>query len=176
MPAERTYMGLFADEARAATAITALADQPWRLVTVHGPIPSQQIAAALGQKKSRLGYFTLSGGILGFFSGVALAAFTASRWSLMVSGKPVVAWVPFFIVGFEFTILFAVIGNVAGLITQMGLPRFKGSRTYDPRCSADRFGIVVACETAQQEALARFFEHRGATIRELSAADPASGG
>ena len=79
---------------------------------------------ALDLKKSRVGWFTLAGGILGFLSGFALAVFAATRWNLIVGGKPVVAWVPFFIVGFEFTVLFAVLGNIVGLLTQTGLPQF----------------------------------------------------
>jgi hypothetical protein len=70
----------------------------------------------------------------------SLAAFTSLRWSLIVSGKPVVALVPFFIVGFEFTILFAVFGNVLGLISQARLPRFE-TPPYDERFP----GIASGC-------------------------------
>ena len=114
-----------------------------------------------------MGWFTLVGGIIGFFTGFLLAAFTANRWSLIVSGKPVLALVPFFIVGFEFTILFAIFGTVAGLISQMRLPRFQADPTYDPRCSADRFALVVAGDAEQPSALTRFLEAHGATVREL---------
>ena len=41
----------------------------------HGPIPSQQITEVLGLKKSRVGWFTFTGGILGFFAGFSLAIF-----------------------------------------------------------------------------------------------------
>jgi len=49
-----------------------------------------------------------------FFLGNSLAVYTSLQWSLIVSGKPVAALVPYFIVGFEFTILFAVFGNIVG--------------------------------------------------------------
>lgn len=127
-------------------------------------MPSEKIIKAMGLKKSRVGWFTLVGGIIGFFTGFWLAAFTATRWSLIVSGKPIVALVPFFIVGFEFTILFAVFGNVIGLITQAGLPRFDYNEHYDPECSGDRFGILAACGPEESGELQAFFAERGARI------------
>jgi molybdopterin-containing oxidoreductase family membrane subunit len=48
--------------------------------------------------------------------------------------------IPFVIVGFEFTVLFAVFGNVIGLLTCMRLPDYKGLDIYDPRCSGEHFG------------------------------------
>ena len=92
-----------------------------------------------------MGYFTLAGGIIGFFSGIGLAIYTALQWNLIVSGKPVVALIPFLIVGFEFTILFAVFGNVLGLLFQTNLPEFQSLRIYDPRCSGEHFGILASC-------------------------------
>lgn len=164
--ADVSVMGLFADEDTAVAAIQAIAEADWQLERVHSPIPSHKIAAALATKKSRVGWFTLVGGIIGFFSGFSLAAFTALRWSLIVGGKPVVALVPFFIVGFEFTILFAVFGNVVGLISQMGLPRRMKQR-YDPRCSGDRFGLLATCGSGRKPELVKFFEDCGAEIREF---------
>ena len=131
MAVEKCVMSLFDDETQAASAIEALRGYPWKLERVHSPIPSDKILNALKLKKSRVGYFTLAGGIIGLFSGVGLAIYTAMQWNLIVSGKPVVAWIPFLIVGFEFTILFAVFGNVLGLLLQTNLPEFKSLRIYD---------------------------------------------
>ena len=165
MTAEKiNMMGLFEKEADAVAAITDMQALGWSIERVHSPVPSEKIVAALGLRKSRVGWFTLAGGITGFFTGFLLAAFTATRWSLIVSGKPIVALVPFFIVGFEFTILFAVFGNVIGLITQAGLPRFNYNEYYDPECSADQFGILAACGPEESGELKTFFAERGARI------------
>ena len=170
MTAEKIkMMGLFESETDAVTAIAAMQDRGWGIEQVHSPVPSESIGKALDLKKSRVGWFTLAGGIIGFFTGFLLAAFTASRWSLIVSGKPIVALVPFFIVGFEFTILFAVFGNVIGLITQANLPRVDYSRHYDPRCSADRFGILASCNPEVSGDLETFFKERGALITTFEA-------
>jgi molybdopterin-containing oxidoreductase family membrane subunit len=163
-------MGLFETEADAVTAIADMQAQGWGIERVHSPIPSENIPKALGMRKSRVGWFTLAGGITGFVTGFLLAAFTATRWSLIVSGKPIVALVPFFIVGFEFTILFAVFGNVIGLITQANLPRFDYSRNYASECSADQYGILAACGPEEAGELEAFFTERGAHIRSFDVA------
>ena len=145
MGTEYRVMGLFTDENRAVSAIEAIKDSPWPLCRVHSPVPSHKISDALRLKKSKVGYFTLAGGIAGFFAGFLLAAFTASQWNLIVGGKPVIALVPFFIVGFEFTILFAVFGNVLGIISQARLPRFKVSKGYESGFSGNLFGVLASC-------------------------------
>lgn len=165
MALEKQVMGLFANEEQAVAAITELKGSPWSLKRVHSPIPSHRIAEALKLKKSPVGFFTLCGGILGFVSGFALAAFTAARWDLIISGKPILAWIPFVIVGFEFTILFSVFGNVLGLLILARLPRLAGLKIYDPRCSGDHFGVLAACDVGQQQELLAFFQQRGAEIR-----------
>lgn len=168
MPAEYRVMGLFTDENQAISAIRDIKDSPWPMHRVHSPIPSHKIADALELKKSKVGYFTLVGGIIGFFAGFLLAMFTASQWHLIVSGKPVISLVPFFIVGFEFTILFAVFGNVVGLIHQMQLPEYKGLEQYDPRCSGDCFGVMASCKAEELEGLKHFFQSKGGEAKVIS--------
>ncbi|UCF95094.1 MAG: DUF3341 domain-containing protein [Desulfobacterales bacterium] len=165
MPPKRYIMGLFKDEDLAVSTVKALQDSAFNLLRVHSPFPSHKLAAVLNLKKSKVGYFTLAGGILGFFSGFGLAIYCATQWNLIVSGKPVIALIPFVIVGFEFTILFAVFGNVIGLLTQTGLPDFQGLKHYDSRCSCEHFGILAACAEDQQEGLKNFFRKFGAEIR-----------
>jgi len=164
MPADQaSIMGIFKHEDQTAAAIKALRQRAdWTVARVHSPLPSHAIETALAPPKSKVGWFTLAGGITGFFTGFLFAAFTATRWSLMVSGKPVVALVPFFIVGFEFTILFAVFGNVLGLISQARLPRFGPRPHYDDRFSGNRFGVLAQCRPTQTKQLIQFFQDRGA--------------
>lgn len=160
-----SVMGLFDSESKTAAAIRELRESSFDIERVHAPIPSHAVADALALPKSKVGWFTLFGGIIGFFSGFALAAFTATRWDLIVSGKPVVALVPFFIVGFEFTILFAVFGNVLGIISQARLPRFKVYERYDSRLTGDRFGVLASCPPEKQSGLRQFFEAKGAEVK-----------
>ena len=161
MPDKSHVIGLFKDGGQAASVIEALRKAPWKLERVHSPFPEHRIMDALRLKKSRVGYFTLAGGILGFFLGFALAIFTATRWNLIVSGKPVISLIPFLIVGFECTILFAVIGNILGFLTQARLPDYEGLKHHDPKCTGDHFGIVATCDQEEEKSLTAFFQEHG---------------
>jgi hypothetical protein len=168
MATERvSIMGIFESDGHAADAIRELRGSDYRVERVHSPIPSHVIDDALRLPKSRVGWFTLVGGITGFFSGFLLATFAATRWHLIAQGKPVIALVPFVIVGFEFTILFSVFGNVLGLISQARLPRLGAPPGYDPVFTGDRFGILASCQAKDENALTDFFATRGAEARKV---------
>ena len=165
MPRKRHIMGLFTSEDKVVSAINALKESSYEFIRVNTPIPSHKIMDALQLKNSRVGWFTLCGGILGFLGGFALAIFTATRWNLIVSGKPIIAIIPFIVVGFEVTILGSVFGNVIGLLTQTRLPSFRWLKDYDPRCSGEHFGVLAACDAMQEDGLKDFFQQQGAEIK-----------
>ena len=165
MSTEKQVLAIFADEDQTVAAIEAVKQSPWKLDRVHSPLPSQRIFEVLEVKKSPVGWITLIGGILGFFAGFGLAIYTASVWKLVIWGKPVVAWIPFVIVGFEFTILFSVFGNVLGLLIFGGLPDYQGLKQYDPRCSGEHFGIVATCPEEEQGKVIQFFQDHGGEAR-----------
>lgn len=169
MAHERHIMGLFKNEDHVVSAVEALKTSPYEFVRVNTPIPSHKIMQALNLKKSKVGWFTLCGGIIGFISGFGLAVFSATRWDLIVGGKPIMAIIPFVVVGFEATILFAVFGNVIGLLTQMRIPSNKWLQYYDPRCSGERFGVLASCQAHQEDGLQDFFRKRGAEVKIWSA-------
>lgn len=157
--------GLFKTQKEILAAIEKIQEQGWQVKEVHSPIPSSAINKALGRKKSRIGWFTLTGGITGFFSGFALAVFTATRWNLIVSGKPIVSWIPFFVIAFECTILFAVLGNVLGILTQVGLPEKDYEKNYSPECSGDMYGIQVSSPPEDVDSLKDLL-HRTGSLKE----------
>ena len=165
MATDISVMGLFPDEQKTASTIEAMAEYPWKIDQVHSPFPSHRILDALKVNKSPLGWITLAGGILGFISGFGLAIYTGLEWKLIVWGKPVLAWFPFVIVGFEFTILFSVIANVLGLIVLSNLPDYKGLDKYDPRCSREHFGILATCAAGEKEKVIAFFESQGGEVK-----------
>jgi hypothetical protein len=165
MPRKRHIMGLFKNEDTVVAAVDALKQSSFQFIRVNMPIPSHKILDALKLKKSMVGWFTLCGGILGFIGGFALAIFTATRWDLIVSGKPIVAIIPFVVVGFEATILGSVFGNVLGLLIQTRLPSYRWFKYYDPRCSGEHFGVLAACESDQEDGLKNFFQNQGAEVK-----------
>jgi len=165
MPRKRHIMGLFKNEDTVVSAINALKESSYQFIRVNTPIPSHKIMDALHLKKSMVGWFTLAGGIFGFIGGFALAIYASTQWNLIVGGKPIVALIPFVVVGFEATILGSVFGNVLGLLTQARLPSFRWFKYYDPRCSGDHFGVLAACEVEQIDGLKDFFQKQGAEIK-----------
>jgi hypothetical protein len=167
MAIKTTVLGLFDTEEKIVSAIRGLKDSPWTLQEVFSPIPGHDLAKELNLGKSKVGYFTLAGGILGFFSGFFLAAWTAGQWDLIVSGKPVISLIPFFIVGFELTILFGVAANVLGFLIFAGLPRLRLPEYYDPRCSGALFGLAASCGPEDREALTAFLKKMGAEISDI---------
>lgn len=171
-PNPRLVMGLFTDDGVAAETIEALRGGPWRLHRVHGPYPSHRVMDALRMKTSPLGWFTLAGGITGFITGYALAIYSTLQWNLIVSGKPVISPLPYFVVGYELTILFGILSTVLGLLILARLPEFKSLKEcYDPRCSGEYFGVVAACDPGAEAGLADFFTRRGGETRIFSTED-----
>jgi len=166
MATDTHVMGLFQEEGKAVKAVEALKEKAWFIKRVHSPIPSHRLSEALQVKKSPVGWYTLTGGIIGFFTGFILAIYTAERWDLIVSGKPIWALIPFVIVGFEFTILFSIFGNLIGFLHQSKLPRQANlNEGYDPRCSGEHFGILVACEADRRQEVESFFTENGGEVR-----------
>lgn len=157
-----TVTGLFKTQKETLAAVKEIQQQGWQVTEVHSPIPDITLAKALGRKKSIVGWFTLTGGFIGFFSGFALAVFTATRWNLIVGGKPIVSWIPFFIIAFELTILFAVFGNVLGLLTQVGLPERNYKENYHPECSGSMYGVEIETRPKDVDSLKDLLHQTGA--------------
>ncbi|MEW6440449.1 MAG: DUF3341 domain-containing protein [bacterium] len=131
-------------------------------IEVFSPVASHEIQEALGQRTSPLGYATLIGALTGLVFGVSLAAYAAMKFGLITQGKPLWAWIPWFVVGFECTILFGCLANFLSMLILSGLPRLKGSPGYDTRFSVDAFGIFIPCKGSGAEKVRALLEQQGA--------------
>jgi hypothetical protein len=160
----------FLDELLAC--IARVRKTPFRIEDVYSPTPRHEIQEALRTKPSPIRYFTLIGGGVGALLGLALAAYAHVQWNLITGGKPVLAWVPFFVIAFESCILVSVLSTLVGLSIMTRLPRSRLPDTYDPRFSQDRFGIVISCDENEQETVSRLLKEAGAEevrkVREVS--------
>jgi molybdopterin-containing oxidoreductase family membrane subunit len=145
------YLGIFAYLDDVMSVLHETKKAGMKVDTIFSPIPSHEINEALGLKPSPVRYFTLFGGILGIVAGLCLAIYASTQWSFVVGGRPVIAWVPFVVVGFELCILFAVLSTVAGLLINTRLPKLKVPDHYDPRFTVDRFGVLILCSETEQE-------------------------
>jgi hypothetical protein len=162
-------MGIFAYLDDFIEALQAL-KQAGMDFTAFTPIPRREIREALSMKPSPVRYFTLFGGAFGIISGLSLAVFTVLQWKFIVSGKPVVPWVPFVIIAFEFCILLGVLITLTGLLINIRLPRLHLPHYYDPRFSVDRFGVLVPCTEISLEEVSKMLTEAGAEeIHEVGA-------
>ncbi|HHM24424.1 MAG TPA: DUF3341 domain-containing protein [Bacteroidetes bacterium] len=134
---------------------------PHRLV-VYSPIPSHELEEELEPKPSPVRYFTLAGALTGLFGGFSLAIWSSLKWGQIVSGKPVVSIPPFVVVGFELTILFGALATLTGLIVTHLFRAYKIKNTYDPRFSADKFGLAVQVPEERKEEFTEIFQSTGA--------------
>ena len=154
-------MGIFAYLDDLIAAVKAL-KQAKTDFTVYTPVPRHEIKEAIDMKPSPVRYFTLFGAVIGIISGLGLAVFTVLQWNFIVSGKPIVPWVPFVIIAFEFCILLGVLITVVGMLVTIRLPQFHIPLYYDPRFSVDHFGILVSSVETRQEEVAKILKEAGA--------------
>ncbi len=114
-------------------------------LTVYSPVHHHEIDEVMEGAESAVGSFALTGGVLGWIAGLALTVGTAIYLPIIVGGKPIVSFIPFYVIGFELTIL------LAGLFTFLSfliLGRISGEKRrekFNSRFVEDLFGLAVRC-------------------------------
>ena len=93
----------------------------WDVIT---PFPVHGLDAAMGMKRSIVGWYTFIGGAIGFCTGTFIAWYmNAFDYPLIVGGKPLFSPIFPFPVMYELTILLAALSTIAGMFITNGLPR-----------------------------------------------------
>ena len=149
MPPRAGVLGVFEHVDTSVHAIRELRAKGFDAISTYSPVPLEEFEEALtghGLPRSPVRLFTLVGGLTGTVSGFALTIWTSLKWNLVVGGKPIVSIPPFVVIAFELTILLGGLCTLLGLLVTSRLPRLAGPGHYDPRFTADRFGVEVACE------------------------------
>jgi molybdopterin-containing oxidoreductase family membrane subunit len=155
-------IGIFTRRDCLKTALKALRKKGVEIQAVYSPVPLHEVEEVLSARPSSVRYFTLTGALLGIVTGIFLSVYTSLQWNFIVSGKPVVSYVPMVIVAFEFCILLAIVFNLLGMLVNSRLPKLSIPLHYDTRFTADRFGILVQCTEAEREAVAVLLKQSGA--------------
>jgi hypothetical protein len=166
MATSTTVMGVFPHVDTAVHAIRELRARGFGPVATYSPVPLPEFEEALtghGLPRSPVRLFTLVGGVTGTVSGFALTIWSALKWDLITGGKPVVSIPPFVVIAFELTILLGGLCTLLGLLVTARLPGLQGSSRYDPRFSADHFGVEVACRPDQVGAVGALLREAGAS-------------
>ncbi|HAA03202.1 MAG TPA: hypothetical protein DCZ69_11845 [Syntrophobacteraceae bacterium] len=162
MATQPALVAVFAAVDELLAALDALKTGRFTVHTVYSPVPLHEIGDVLDLPRSPVRFFTLTGGILGILAGMGLTVYTCLQWKFIVSGKPVIPWIPAVVVGFEFCILIAILFNLIGLLTQTRLPKLRRPEHYDPRFSRDRFGLLVLYPEGERQTLSTMLRECGA--------------
>src|SRR5262245_41722398 len=159
-----SVLGVFAHVDSTVRALEELKAKGYHDMTVHMPVPVHDIEAVLERDRpvSKVRLFTLIGGLIGTASGFALTIWSSLVWGLTVGGKDPVSIPPYVVIAFELTILFGGIATVIGMMLLGRLPRLAPSPTYDPRFSADRFGVTVHCAPERRTSVREILAGAGA--------------
>jgi hypothetical protein len=157
-----TIISSFADDADCARAIEALREAKIGELKTFSPIPSHKIEHAIGLSKSPTRWFSLSGGISGVLTGLAVTIGTTYEWRLNAGGKPLLSWPPFIVICFELMVLLGGIFGIAAFIFFAGLPANETATGYDPRFGSDRFGLLVRCDEAEGERIVSMLKESNA--------------
>ncbi len=163
MAKKLAVVGIFAYIDETLSAVEGLRKEKIRISAVYSPMRLEEIRDALGEPVLGRGrFFTLTGAILGFLTGIFLAWYTAIQWRFIVGGEPPVPIIPTVIPGFEFFILFAVLFTLGGLLYLNRMPKMRLPAHYDKRFSQDRFGILVYCTDADCGQVSNILSDSGA--------------
>jgi len=157
----------FSDPGALVFAAERLRKAGFRHFDAHSPFPIHGMDRAMGMGQSKVGFFTLGGGISGFALAYWLQWWTGGvDYPLNISGKPFFAVEPSIPIMFELTVLFAAIGAVVGMLALNGLPRpfnpLFYSRNFE-RVSDDAFFLHIAASDNKfdEESAASLLEELG---------------
>lgn len=117
-------MAEFATPNAVVGAAVRVREAGYTRVEAYSPYPMEDLAHALGLRRSLMPRLVLAGGLVGLVGGYGLVYWTSVvDYPLNIGGRPFHAWPSFIIPTFETTILFAAFAAVFGMLALNGLPR-----------------------------------------------------
>ncbi|MCU0492681.1 MAG: DUF3341 domain-containing protein [Chloroflexaceae bacterium] len=128
-------------------AARATKDAGYRKVESYTPFAVEGLNEALGQRKTRLPWLVLVGGLLGAATGFLMQTIASVYdYPWLVAGRPYFSWQAFVPITFEMTILLAAGTAVFGMLLLNHLPRHYHPIFNTPgfkRASVDRFFLAI---------------------------------
>ncbi|MEY3000798.1 MAG: hypothetical protein RL648_1012 [Verrucomicrobiota bacterium] len=141
------YLALFETAPAIYEAATRVREAGYRNWDVLTPFPVHGLDGAMGLKRSKVPVFTLTGGVIGFFTGMLIAWYMGSfDYPLIVGGKPFFSPIFPFPVAYELTILLAAFGTLGGMFITNRLPmHYHPVMNYDKfrHLTDDKFAVVI---------------------------------
>lgn len=138
-------LGIFRDVDAAADGVEGLVRAGFTeaQITSLTSVPYPEGVLVKSGKHGWFRWVALVGAMAGAATGFALAAGTAWLYPVPTGDKPIIALYPTGIITFEISMLFAIVGTVAGMFLEMRLPPW-GNRPYDPAIAEGCIGISVS--------------------------------
>ena len=159
-------LGTFNDVKSAAQAVQKLIEAGFAEseVTSFSSIPYPDGVMVKTEQRSRLHWFSLAGGLLGAATGFLLANGTAWLYPVQTGDKPIITYYPSAIIAYEIGMLAAIVGAMAGLFLEMGLPPWR-RKVYDPAIAEGQVGICVSTASEEQQVRAEKLLLTGGALR-----------
>ena len=129
---------------------------------MYSPVPRHEIEEVTYPEKSPVRTVSLLAAMTGCTCGFTHAIMCSLDWPMRTSAKNIASIPAFFVPGYEWTILFGVLGTLLAILIFCRLPTVVRAAGYDPRFSNDKFGVVVACSGSEVDSLKREFLESGA--------------
>ena len=137
----------FENPADVMHAAEKVRDAGFRHWDVFTPYPIHGLDQAMGLKNSKVGYFSFTGGVLGYTTGMLMIWFlNAVDYPLIVGGKPMFSPFGAFPPSYELTILFGSFGALLGMLFLNKLPRLHHPLLKHRRfalATHDRYFVVI---------------------------------
>jgi ActD protein len=167
-------LAVFDDHETLVRAARRLREAGYERLDAYTPWAVDEVADAVGVRRTRIGWSVLAGGLLGAGGGYLMQWYLmAVDYPINVGGRPLHSWPAFIPITFELMVLTAAISGVVTLFLRNGLPR-----PYHPvfaapsfaRASQDRFCLAVEAADPRfsREWTRRLLERLGArTVEEI---------
>jgi len=141
VPGEPRLWGLMAEFENPAELVAAARrarQEGYIRMDAYTPFPVEELAEALGLRRTKLPLVVLAGGLVGLVGGYLLQYYAAVvDYPLNVGGRPFHSWPAFIVPTFEMTILGASFAAVLGMLGMNKLPQ-----PYHPVFNAPRFALA----------------------------------
>ncbi len=149
------YLDHFLKAIESTRATPVICDE----VIYYSPTSYHEVEHACGYGFSPVRWFTLVGGLIGLFTGLAICLFFDLDWPMVVGGKtpgiyssPV--WV---IICFELTILLGGIATIIGMLVFCRIPNPKAQLLHD-ELTDDKFGVFLPCLSPDSDVVKKLME------------------
>jgi hypothetical protein len=146
------YLALFESAPAVYHAAQSVREAGFKKWDVFTPFPVHGLDGAMGLRRSKVPIFTLCGGVIGFFTGMATAWFMGQfDYPLIVGGKPFFSPIFPFPVAYELTILLAAFGTLGGMFITNRLPmHYHPVMNYEKfrHLTDDKFAVVIESDDA----------------------------